>query len=198
MNRSDESVERVLAGLRDTGAPAGMEQRVMRALEERAASRVRYGRGGRWIAVWMAGGCVAALIVAVAVVPAARRSSAPVRSQASSARVSSGTPSSPAAGEHVIYARQWVVERPVARARARVAVRRVAAPQSGSGLVATSRPAPPAPMTKEERLLLEVARRQDPKALELLNSEAQEKQEMEAKAEFDRFFGLPERKMSER
>lgn len=193
MNRADESVERVLAGLREAAAPVGMEQRVMRAVEERAANTVRQGRGAGWVAAWIAAGCTAALIVAAAVVPAIRHSIAPAEPQTSSARVRVAAPNSQMAGGHAIYA----VERPVVRSRASVRVRRVAAARARNAGMATSRPAPPQPMTKEERLLLEVAHKQDPKALELLNPEAQRAQEMEAKAEFDRFFGLSERTKNE-
>ena len=193
MSRADESVERVLAGLRDVSAPAGMELRVMQAVEQRAANNVPNRWSGLWATVWIVAGCAAAIIVAAAVVPAIRRSNTPAQVHLNAAPASATAVTREAAGGRVIYA----VEQPVVRSQARATMRRAAAGRARSAALTTNRPAPPEPMTKEERLLLEVARRQDPKALELLNPEAQRAREMEAKAEFDRFFGLSEGSRSE-
>jgi hypothetical protein len=53
---------------------------------------------------------------------------------------------------------------------------------------AASHPAPPLPLTEQERLLLRIAHRGDPVELAMLNHETRAKQEEEGKAEFQRFF----------
>ena len=53
---------------------------------------------------------------------------------------------------------------------------------------AASHPAPPMPLTEQEKLLLRIAHRGDPVELAMLNHEIRAKQEEEAKAEFQRFF----------
>jgi len=53
---------------------------------------------------------------------------------------------------------------------------------------AASHPAPPMPLTEQERLLLRIAHRGDPVELAMLNHEIRAKQEEEEKAEFQRFF----------
>jgi len=59
MKNSDEAIERVLGGLRDVEAPAGMERRVLAAMEERAAARSGFAWRG-----WAFG--LAAVVVVVA------------------------------------------------------------------------------------------------------------------------------------
>ncbi len=57
-------------------------------------------------------------------------------------------------------------------------------------MLAASRPAPPIPLTLQEKLLLRVARSTDPAQLAMLNPEMRARQEAESNAEFRRFFGL--------
>ncbi len=57
MKNSDEAIERVLAGLRDVEAPAGMERRILDGLEERAARRAWGGLALVWAGLaWSSGG----------------------------------------------------------------------------------------------------------------------------------------------
>lgn len=189
MRRADESVERLLAGLRSAEPAAGMEQRVMQALEQRAGAPERRVWGFGRLAACGLGGCAAALIVCVALVPGTRRAEAPMRQQVSLRSVAREAPAAPVAREQARRA----VDEPAVRVRAKL--RRVAAvrvenvvPVREARVI--SQPAPPEPITKQEKLLLQVAHTQDRRALEMLNPEAQRKQETEAKAEFDQFFGV--------
>ena len=43
MKNSEEAMEKVLAGLRDAEAPAGMERRILSALEDQESMRTRLG-----------------------------------------------------------------------------------------------------------------------------------------------------------
>src|SRR5260370_20369978 len=68
---------------------------------------------------------------------------------------------------------------------------------------APSRPAPPMPLTEQERLLLRLVHKDDPVELAMLDSKVRELQDREDKAEFQRFFGqstkqaVPEQSMTE-
>jgi hypothetical protein len=54
---------------------------------------------------------------------------------------------------------------------------------------AASRPAPPLPLTKEEKLLLRIARTAGPEELAMLNPDERARREAESEAEFQQFFG---------
>ena len=62
---------------------------------------------------------------------------------------------------------------------------------------AASRPAPPLPLTKEEKLLLRVARTAGPEELAMLNPDERARREAESEAEFQQFFGQSTTKNSE-
>lgn len=54
---------------------------------------------------------------------------------------------------------------------------------------AASRPAPPLPLTKQEKLLLRVARTAGPEELAMLNPDERARRRAESDAEFQQFFG---------
>jgi hypothetical protein len=83
---------------------------------------------------------------------------------------------------------RYQVDRPAVRSHAQAAMRRVAAVRVRQAIQRASRPAPPMPLTPQEKLLLQVARAGDPQEIAMLNPELRAKQEHEAKAEFNRFF----------
>ena len=56
---------------------------------------------------------------------------------------------------------------------------------------AASYPAPPAPLTQEEKLLLRIAHKGDPQELALLNPVLRAARDAEEKAEVERFFTPP-------
>ena len=63
MKESNETMDRVLAGLRDVSAPVGMEKRVLAAMERRAAERT----GWQWRS-WSVGLAAALVLLAAGVV----------------------------------------------------------------------------------------------------------------------------------
>jgi hypothetical protein len=207
MRNSEEAMEKVLAGLRDAEAPAGMERRILNALEERVAVRSRSG-WRQMLPVWLVApsrsvavgslGCGVALagLLAVALaIPAIRRlGHAP--GQARKSPPPAGSLASGALG---------VAAKSVLPASSRPGVRvmgeiKAEGRTSAEGVVdgdsaaledmhAPSRPAPPMPLTEQERLLLRLVHKDDPVELAMLDSKVRDLQEREDKAEFQRFFG---------
>jgi hypothetical protein len=198
MKNSDDAIEKVLKGLRDVDAPVGMERRILAAMEDRAEERVRSGRGyGRFaVAITCCVAVVAVMAVAV-IVPVIRRNtpergSSVVEKQVSplrSAPVEMTT--SKMGGDDGLRASgsvPWRVdgsaERLISHFPARV-------PEDGNGAVrvvqastdtvddgdalamseteAASFPAPPMPLTEQERLLLRLVHRGEPVELAMLD-----------------------------
>ncbi len=60
-----------------------------------------------------------------------------------------------------------------------------------SEMHAPSHPAPPLPLTPQEKLLLRIAHKGDPVELAMLRPEIRARQQAEGKAEFEKFFELP-------
>ena len=48
MKNADDAIEQVMAGLRDVDAPAGMERRILAAMEDRVLSPAPAGAGVGW------------------------------------------------------------------------------------------------------------------------------------------------------
>jgi hypothetical protein len=224
MRNSEEAMEKVLAGLRDAEAPAGMERRILNqldGLEARAGGRSRSGWRQR-LPVWLVaaarpvgvgslvcGVALAGLLAVAVAIPAirrlghasaqARKSPAPAGSLASGALgvdAKSVLPASPRPG--VRLPREIKVGGKT-HAEAVLDSDSVAL----EDLHAPSRPAPPMPLTEQERLLLRLVHKDAPVELAMLDSKVRDLEELEDKAEFQRFFGqstkqaLPEQPMTE-
>jgi hypothetical protein len=220
---SDEAVERVLAGLREVEAPAGMERRVLEALGERALVQAPLG-WRRFRPLWLmtpmrpvvmrsvaCGSALAGLVVVGMVIHSlsvVRRSGhasgngyghGAAQSQmgsASAARLAPAT--SEVAGRGV----QLVPHEP--RVANVEAMRRSDAGATNAQIgevgrdvnsaelrrmLAVSYPAPPMPLTEQERLLLRIAHGSDPVELAVLEPMLRPVQDAEEKREFQRFFG---------
>jgi hypothetical protein len=222
MKNSEEAIEKVLMGLRDADVPVGMERRILDGLEKRAAVR---GRSGwrQLLPVWLvaparpfAVGVVLAGVFSVALaIPAIRRlGHAPVQARRNSAPVESLS----AANSEVAKSAQPGSRRPSVRSLEEVnaggqkeaetrAGGTAAALDSDSVALeemhAASQPAPPMPLTEQERLLLRLVHKDDPVELAMLDSKMRALQDSEDKAEFQRFFGqstkqaAPEQTMTE-
>ena len=178
MKNSDEAVDRVLAGLREVEAPAGLERRVLAAMAERAA-----GRHGWWPVRW----AWACAVVAVGVAGAFMLRPTPVRVE----KVAVATVQ-PVQVERVqernteiLRVAQNDLKRGNSRSSQVVPVA-VDEPVAAGGF-----PAPPMPLTDAEKLLLRVAHRADATELTPLNAEARERQSAEFDAEFLEFFAVP-------
>jgi hypothetical protein len=206
MRNSEEAIDKVLAGLRDAEAPAGMERRILDGLEERAAAGSRSG-WRRLLPVWLVapaspvatgalvGGVALAGLFAVALaIPAIRRlGHAPVPSKRNSA--AAGTPAL-AASQVAAKSAQPASPRSGARSLGKMKEETTAGGavlDSDSVALeemhAASYPAPPMPLTEQERLLLRIVHKDDPVELAMLDPKLRALQDSEDKAEFQRFFG---------
>lgn len=205
---TEEAIARVLAGLRDTDAPAGMEDRILDALEGRAASRPGWRRfrpewltgpvrpGATKSLAW--GVALAGVVAVVLAVPAIRRAGHPsVPSKMVSASVEALAPADSAEGAKSVASvpanRSGVGSMRAAVARGRVQARSVEVASGDDALAweemhAASRLAPPMPLTEQERLLLRVAHKGDPVEFAELNPVERAAQDAEEKAEVQRFF----------
>jgi hypothetical protein len=224
MRNSEEAMEKVLAGLRDAEAPAGMECRILNALEERVAARSRPG-WRQMLPVWLVvparpmavgslvcGVALAGLLAVVLAIPAirrpghvpaqARKNRAPVGSSASGdlgVEAKNVQPASTRPGVRFLTERKSEGEANAGSTEASLDIDSVAL----EDLHAPSRPAPPMPLTEQERLLLRLVHKDDPVELAMLDSKVRDLEELEDKAEFQRFFGqstkqaLPEQPMTE-
>jgi hypothetical protein len=207
MNNSGEAIDKVLAGLRDADAPAGMERRILAGLEERAAARSRSG-WRQLLPVWViapagpvavgslvCGAVVAGVFVIAFAIPAIRRSGHTAEQ---------GRRNSVVVGATALAASEAAPEsarsslRPGGRVTGQKEVGRSAAGAEAVGeddsaaleeMHAASYPAPPMPLTEQERLLLRLVHKDDPVELAMLDPKLRALQDSEDKAEFQRFFG---------
>jgi hypothetical protein len=212
MKDSEEAIEKVLTGLRGVGAPDGMERRILEGLQGRASARPRLG----WRQVLPIGlvaaspvarkslTCGAALagVFALAMVASAIRRSghAPVQSKVSVAPVelvplanSESFPSE--AGVTNIETTRVSTPGPGVRAarvekarRARAEVVDDSDALALQEMRAPSRPAPPMPLTEQEKLLLRIAHHGAPEELMALSPLLRAARDEEEKAEVQQFF----------
>jgi hypothetical protein len=207
---SGEAIEKVLAGLRDTAAPDGMERRILAGLEERAAARSR-SVWRQLLPVWapanpvavgslVCGVALAGVFVVALAIPAIRRlGHAPVQAPQQTGRNS--VPAG-AAALTVSEAASGSARSALSRGGAR-SIGKKEAEMSAAGadvvldsdsaaleeMHAASYPAPPMPLTEQERLLLRLVHKDDPVELAMLDPKLRALQDQEDKAEFQRFFG---------
>jgi hypothetical protein len=222
MKNADDAIERVLTGLRDAEAPAGMERRILAAMEDRAFSPGRAGAGAGWrLPLWLvaaarpwvvryvvmgfAAACVIALVVAI---PGSRRQQGSLKAQApfkaTMGSVVSG-PMAPAVDETVMASGRPSAARVLRTARVANEPEGPAIGwQEGGGnedrdmdavamseMKAASFPAPPMPLTEQERLLLRMVHRGEPVELAMLDPRLEAISDAEEKEEFQRFFAKP-------
>ena len=175
MNKPDEAIDNVLAGLRDTEPPAGLEQRILEGLEHRATQRWNWGSALNWLA---AGGFAVAMLT-ISII-AAHRPSPVLEPNLPSVH----PPRSAVAG----VARATVTDTSHhTRLPRRTAVSRDASP--APLLLAASFPAPALPLTEQEKLLLRVARRGENSPAPTLDPDELARREAEAEAAFEASLG---------
>ncbi len=208
MRKSEEAIEKVLEGLRSSEPAEGMERRILASVEVRAAAQ----SASRWRGlkpVWLvmpvrlvSGWSVACGVAFVGVIGAAlvmpaiqRPGHGPDQSRAQAKMNAAVAASLPRVASGVAAEGTQPLP-PETRARS---FRRTKA--RGESLVsdsdaaalhemrAASYPAPPMPLTEQEKLLLRVVHQGDPVEVAMLNPEMRAKQDAEGKAEFQKFFG---------
>jgi hypothetical protein len=188
MRDADETIQRLLAGLRDAEPSAGMQRRILEAMEAREAAaaaplwrRLRSSWRLHPAAMSLASGVVAtgALIVAIAVhqhwsVPADTRSHV---------NTAVGRTTQPEA----VAQKAPIMPR---RLASRGSLRRPGEVSAVPQTQAASFPAPPLPLTEQERLLLRLAHRRDPEDTAILNPAVQAAQSAKATEQFQQFFTI--------
>ena len=197
MNDHEARIDRVLEGLREAEPADALEQRVLRAVGERAAGKTgpQRARFGLSFARSPQGYAVAATVLALALVlgtSALRHRGRQVAGQEGAGRSASAEPASvrDAPSPRSIAATQPERRSP----RAAVAERRAKsarAEQHSLLLASGNHPAPEEPLTDQERLLLRLAHRAGPDDLAELNPDARDAQARADSAEFRKFFGPP-------
>jgi hypothetical protein len=221
MKNSEEAIEKVLAGLRDAEAPVGMERRILSALEERESVRTRSGwRWLRpvWLVMPLrpvvtrsvvCGVALAGLFAIVVAIPASRklgqvRGHAPARARIDSPSVGSrplapsetaavSAPHSPTRSG-VLSVRKTSVkgeEEGVVRRGDRDVSADNSDSVAASEMQAASFPAPPMPLTEQERLLLRIVHKNDPVEIAMLDPNQRNLEERKERAEYQSFFSRP-------
>ena len=184
MRDSEEAIELVLAGLRDAEAAPGMERRILEAVEARVSKRPVANLRWAWGAA-MAGMIAISLLIAITAIQKHERIPTQAQQRA--------LPTAPFAGaQHALALPQGPIAPAITPARI-VAHARKAPPISAedalllSEMHAHSHPAPEAPLTQEEKLLLRAIHTGDPQVMAMLNPAVRDRQEAESEAEFSRF-----------
>lgn len=197
MRDSDQAIEKVLAGLRDAEAPAGMERRILETVQNHPSVHSRWD----WLTTVtpriagrpMAYAAALAGVVALAlVIPAIhQRQQAPIQSAKSTAAAPlASTPSS-------LVAETSEPQRPamISRTMRRLKPRRLEAVDNQDSLAmretnAPSHPAPPLPLTEQEKMLVRFVRTRTPEQLAANDPAKWAAHDAQEQAEFDRFFGI--------
>jgi len=197
MKDSDQAIEKVLAGLRDAEAPVGMERRILETVQNHALGRsqwswltiVPHRIAGRPMAYAAALAGAVVLLLAIPVIH--QRQYAPM--QSATAIPSALLPPAPSAtvAEIAEPQRRATIAQPLRRPKPRrlelvdtqesLAVREMNAP---------SRPAPPLPLTEQEKLLVRFVRTRTPEQLAANDPAKWAAHDAQEQAEFDKFFGL--------
>lgn len=198
---SDELIQQVLAGLRNSEASAGMECRILDAIRDRASTRsaarwrglrpmesdrLAYLRAVRPLAWGLALGGISVLSAVFVIHQTGR---APVRTHVQVTRAAS------LPATHSRQVAEGARTRPSAPfappGRNTAALKRLHTSASDLAILrdmrAASHPAPEAPLTKQEKILLRIAHTGDTEELTMLNPEMRARQQAEIEAEFQRF-----------
>ena len=208
---TEEAIDKVLAGLRDADTPAGMEGRILETLQHRASVRPRPGwRRFRpeWLPVpvrpiavesvaW--GVALAGVFAVVLAVPAIRLLGHVLGSASAPSKRISGpvVASVPSAAPEMAGKSAHLPFQPVARSmrisKQDVNAQRAEVANESDSLAmdemhAASHPAPPMPLTQQEKLLLRIAHKTEPIELAMLDPKLQAAEDSEERAEFQRFF----------
>ena len=182
LTEGEEELNRLLAHLGSADAGAGFEDRVRRRVSARMEARQEERRKvwRRWL--WAPGAALAMASVVVGVWVHAERL---VQVQMSVAQ---------APGVERMEV-PHAAERPPAGEAPRLHIQHVAqatrTSRKSETLTETGFPAPSAPLTEQEKLLLRVARRPDPEEIAMLDARVREERDAADDAEFDEFFNPP-------
>ncbi len=186
MINSEQAIEKVLAGLRETEAPLGMERRILDAVEERTAARMAAIPRWAWRAT-LAGTIAACLFIGITAIYRYEHLSAQAHYPAFPVGSLSAKGSAISTQESSMLPTESIAQTGAA-APMRI-VRRISAADAVllREMCAPSHPAPAAPLTKEEKLLLRAVHTGNPQVMAMLNPEVRAREEAESEAEFQKF-----------
>jgi hypothetical protein len=203
MKNPEEAIEKVLAALRSSDAPPGMERRILEAAQNRASSQTLsawHRLSPTWLVTQkrplavasLACGIVMAGILVVALkIPAIHRPARnPAKSKMSPALA---VPSSIPPLETTAKSTQPRSPQPDVSFTRKTNVRKVKLIHDTDSLAlretrAPSHPAPEQPLTEQEKLLLKIIRGNAPQQLIALNHSLETSHDEDEKAAFQRFF----------
>ena len=221
MRDADQAIESVLTGLRAAEASQGIEKRILRALEERAAEKDARRSWSNWVVMpryagLLAGGVAVAGMLAVALLLPLKHRMRQVAVNGQRVGVSTASESLVSRGENGVSQRQNPQGEGKFHGTAQAVPWSKAANSTSSGvevqgsqeasgtdgipdydalavseMLAPSKPAPPLPLTRQERLLARVVHKGEPEELAALKPDVRAKQMEISKAEFQEFFEPP-------
>lgn len=203
----DELVDRILRGLRAAEPTEGMQRRILLAVEQRTLAP------RRWPFATSVSWTIATAALAFASFAFTWIASRPLhRGMAMSGKMTSAISTSlhstkqpvresvQQAHPTVLRTNGLQLQRPVAHAK-QVATSSEVGPEQPkrseqdavalSELHASSHPAPPMPLTRQEQLLLQVIHKGDPVELAMLDPNVRGSEEANSRADFDHFFPPP-------
>jgi hypothetical protein len=212
MNDSEELIEKVLAGLRNVDPSPGMEHRILAAVQDHASAPSRYS-WRKFVPIWLVtqalsvttrpvayGLALAGIVVLSLAVPAIyRHEHVPTQSKNIPAPLRALPPAS---SEVAVKSAQPLEPQPSVRRRIKVNPRRAELASADDSLAmremrAPSRPAPPLPLTEQEKLLLRFVHTHSAEELAALDPVKWAVRDAKERAEFDKFFGLSTKKGNE-
>jgi hypothetical protein len=184
MINSEETIGKVLAGLREAQASPGLERRILAAIEEHASVRRVATPQWTW-SVALAGVVAIFLFVAITAIPRHKHPSTQAQQHVLTSESAGGT-------QEALLSPRKPITSTGAPARTATPVRK-AQPISAAEaelfreVRAPSHPAPVAPLTQQEKLLLRAVHLGDPQVTAMLDPEVRARQEAVREAEFQAF-----------
>jgi hypothetical protein len=201
MRDADRTIERLLAGLRDAEPPGGMERRILEALDATGAREVAVP-ASLWRrplrpAIAMLLTCTVILMVGIAVQQRTHlpgQQLVPLKPHGTPGQETNGLNGAPnvfsslGVGQKPQHAATNQRVHSPLRTTSRIPSKHPQdAPAVGETQTA-SFPAPPLPLTEQERLLLRLAHRGDPDNMAILNPDVRAAQTAKAAEQFQQFF----------
>jgi hypothetical protein len=184
MINSEETIGKVLAGLRDAQASPGLERRILAVVEAHASQHQAVKPSWIW-SVSFAGVMAVCLFFAITAIYRHVHSSTQAQQHVLPAESANSTQEASLLPQKTITSTRTPIRIAASARKAQtisaadaVLLREMRAP---------SHPAPVAPLTNEEKLLLRAVHLGDPQVMAMLNPEVRARQEAESEAEFQKF-----------
>lgn len=186
--KNEEAVDRVLHGLKARSVPGHLQRRTLQALQFRLAEaeagrHVPSGRKRLWMPAGVALGAALALLAGVLLFLSTRTVSAPASAPAVAAIPAASSPAVERTPVPETVARPESIRRlPLPHS-----VRCARASSAGATVREASYPAPPRPLTAQEKMLLQIAQHPMPGEIALLDPVVQARQDALEDAEFAKY-----------